>query len=168
MKKQIIIAALLMVGGIFAGLGTSHAQAQFPSVRVENASGQMINTSSLAARRVPLIVSFWSTTCKPCILELNAMNDLLDDWREEAEFEIVAVSIDDARSSSVAKALASGNGWDRFTVLYDKNQELKRALNVNMAPHTFIFDANGRIVYSHVGYTPGTEEEYIEKIKSLN
>ncbi|MDR2890416.1 MAG: TlpA family protein disulfide reductase [Alistipes sp.] len=168
MKKQIFIA-LLALGAFWAGgIDTARAQSQFPSVRIENAAGQMINTSTLAAKRVPLIVSFWSTTCKPCILELNAMNDLLDEWREEAEFEVIAVSIDDARSSSVAKALANGNGWDRFTVLYDKNQDFKRALNVSMAPHTFIFDANGRIIYSHVGYTPGTEEEYIEKIKSLN
>ena len=163
MKKQILISLALIA---LAGIGTAHAQ--FPNVKIENSKGEVISTSTLAAKKVPLIVSFWSTTCKPCIQELNAMNDLLDDWREEADFEVIAVSIDDVRSSSMAKALASGNGWDRFTVLYDKNQELKRALNVSMAPHPFIFDANGKIVYSHVGYTPGTEEEYIEKIKSLN
>jgi peroxiredoxin len=99
--------------------------------------------------------------------ELNAMNDLLDDWREEADFEIVAVSTDDVRSSSTAKSLANSNGWGRFTLLFDKNQELKRAMNVNMVPHTFIYDKNGKMVYSHVGYTPGTEEEYIKIIKSL-
>lgn len=160
MKKQIFIILLSI-------LCAGAAYGQFPNVKIENAKGEVISTSTLAAKKIPLIVSFWSTTCKPCILELNAMNDLLDDWRREARFEIIAVSIDDARSSSVARALASGNGWDRFTVLYDKNQEFKRALNVSMAPHTFIFDGNGKMVYSHVGYTPGTEEEYIEKIKSL-
>jgi peroxiredoxin len=162
MKKQILILAISMV----FGLGSAYAQ--FPNVKVENAKGASISTSTLADLDKPVIVSFWSITCKPCMQEMNAMLDLMDDWREEADFEIVAVSIDDARSSSVAKSLATSNGWDRFTLLFDKNQELKRALNVNMAPHTFIFDKNGKIVYSHVGYTPGTEEEYIEKIKSLN
>lgn len=161
MKKRILIVAILAVAGICAAFG------QIPNVKVENAKGAVVSTSTLAGLKKPIIVSFWSTTCKPCIQELDAMNDLLDDWREEADFEVVAVCIDDARSIAMAKSLASGRGWGRFTVLYDKNQVFKRALNVNMTPHTMIFDKNGKIVYSHVGYTPGTEEEYIEKIKSL-
>lgn len=161
MKKQILTLAVLLLAGIGTAFG------QLPNVKVENAKGAIISAASLGNAKKPIIMSFWSTTCKPCIQELNAMNDLLDDWLEEADFQIVAVSTDDARSASMAKALVNGNGWDRFTVLFDKNQELKRALNVNMTPHTFIFDKNGKIVYSHVGYTPGTEDEYIKKIKSL-
>lgn len=144
------------------------ASAQLPEVKVETSKGEMVDFSTLGERGVPLLVTFWSTTCKPCIQELNAVNDLMEEWKEEAEFEVVAVSIDDVRSAAGAKALASRNEWnDSFTVLYDKNQELKRALNVNMAPHAFIFDKNGEMVYSHVGYTPGTEYDYIDKIKSL-
>jgi len=159
MKKILLAVVALMI--------TSALYGQIPNVKVENAKGETISTSTLADHKVPLIVSFWSTTCKPCMLELNAINELMEEWLEEADFRVVAVSIDDSRSASKAKALVSGNGWDDFIVLYDKNQELKRALNVNMVPHVFIFDKDGKQVYSHVGYTPGTEEEYIEKIKSL-
>lgn len=155
------------MAAIMVAAGIGSARGQMPDVKIENGKGETISTQSLTERKVPLIVSFWSTTCKPCIMELNAMNDLLEEWKEEADFDVVAISIDDTRSASRAKALASGNGWDNFIVLYDKNQEFKRALNVSMAPHTFIFDKDGEIVYSHVGYTPGTEQEYIEKIKSL-
>ncbi len=159
MKKLIFIAVFSMFVGV--------AMAQLPEVKVENSKGESVDFSTLGERKVPLLVTFWSTTCKPCIMELNAINDLLEEWCERAEFEVVAVSIDDMRSSARAKAMANGNGWDNFTLLYDKNQELKRALNVNMAPHAFIFDKDGKMVYSHVGYTPGTEQEYIEKIESL-
>jgi len=159
MKKILLAVAAFMV--------TSALYGQIPNVKVENAKGEVISTSTLSEHKVPLIVSFWSTTCKPCMLELNAINEIMEEWLEEADFKVVAVSIDDSRSASKAKALVSGNGWDDFIVLYDKNQELKRALNVNMVPHVFIFDKDGKQVYSHVGYTPGTEEEYIKKIKSL-
>ncbi len=159
MKKILLAVAALMA--------TSALYGQIPNVKVENAKGETISTSTLGEHKVPLIVSFWSTTCKPCMLELNAINEIMEEWLEEADFKVVAVSIDDSRSASKAKALVSGNGWDDFIVLYDKNQELKRALNVNMVPHVFIFDKDGNQVYSHVGYTPGTEEEYIKKIKSL-
>ncbi len=161
MKKQILLTVFSML--ILAG----PVYGQMPEVEVEDGKGETIGFRTLAEHKVPLLVSFWSTTCKPCIAELNAVNDALEEWREQAEFEVVAVSIDDVRSSSKARALASGNGWDAFTLLYDKNQELMRALNVTAAPHTFIFDRDGKIVYSHVGYTPGTELQYLEILKSL-
>ncbi len=148
-----------------AGIGASWGQ--IPDVKVENAKGETISATTVTERKVPVIMSFWHTTCKPCIMELNAINDVLEDWRKEADFDVVAVSTDDIRSASKAKALASGNGWENFTLLYDKNQELKRAFNVSLIPHVFIFDKEGKMVYSHVGYTPGTEQEYIDKIKEL-
>ena len=128
--------------------------------------GDVINTSSLVNGK-PTILSFWSTTCKPCLMELNTINDQLMDWLDEADFQVVAVSIDDTRSAAKAKALASGNGWSDFIVLYDKNQDFKRAMNVNMVPHVFVLDGEGKIVYNHTGYTPGSEAELLEVIKGL-
>ena len=97
----------------------------------------------------------------------QAINDQLMDWLDEADFQVVAVSIDDTRSAAKAKALASGNGWSDFIVLYDKNQDFKRAMNVNMVPHVFVLDGEGKIVYNHTGYTPGSEAELLEVIKGL-
>jgi peroxiredoxin len=100
-------------------------------------------------------------------MELNAINNNLPDWLEEVDMKVVAVSVDDARTVSRARAMTQGQGWDDFTCLYDKNQDLKRAMNVSLTPHTFIVDGSGNIVYSHSGYTPGSEEELFEKIKAL-
>ena len=56
------------------------AYAQVPSVTVENVKGETVCTKSLLEDGKPMIVSFWSTTCKPCILELDAIYDALPDW----------------------------------------------------------------------------------------
>ena len=40
-------------------------------------------------------------------------------------------------------------------------------MNVNLTPQVFIMDADGRIVYSHTGYTPGSEAELFKIVKSL-
>ena len=63
--------------------------------------------------------------------------------------------------------MASGYGWSDFTVLYDKNQDFKRALNVNLVPQVFVVDATGNIVYSHTGYNPGGEAELFQQILKL-
>lgn len=134
---------------------------QLPDVKVENDAGKMISTRSLVGK--PMIISYWSLACKPCIQELNAMNDALEEWREEADFEVVAVSVDDVRLKARAKANAASMGWD-FICLFDANQAMKRAMNVSLTPQSFVVDAEGNIVFSHSGYTPGSEQLLFEKL----
>jgi thioredoxin-related protein len=45
--------------------------------------------------------------------------------------------------------------------------DLARAMNVNNPPMTFVFDKNGKMVYSHQGYTPGAEAELEAHIAEL-
>ena len=159
MKKLMFLMLALFVG-------VSASAQTLPDVKVENQEGKTISIREVVDG-TPMIISFWSTTCKPCIMELNAINESLYEWLDEVDMKVVAVSVDDARTLSRARAMTQGQGWDDFTCVYDKNQDLKRAMNVSLTPHTFIVDGKGNIVYSHSGYTPGSEQELFEKIKAL-
>ena len=140
--------------------------AQVPSVTVENSKGESFDTTKLLEAGTPMIVSFWSTSCKPCIRELDAIYDALPDWQDEAKFRVVAVSTDDSRLLAKAKSFAEGRGWgEEFVLLFDKNQDFMRAMNVSVVPHVFVVDAKGKIVYSHTSYVPGNELELFEAIK---
>lgn len=142
------------------------AAAQVPSVTVENAKGESFDTSALLEDGTPMIVSFWSTSCKPCIRELDAIYDALPDWLDEVKFRVVAVSTDDSRLLAKAKSFAEGRGWgEDYVLLFDKNQDFMRAMNVSVVPHVFVMDAKGKIVYSHTSYVPGNELELFEAIK---
>ena len=138
---------------------------QLPDVKVENAQGKVVSVRSLAQGK-PMIISYWSIACKPCIQELNAINDALADWKSEADLEVIAVSVDDARLKASAKAIAQSRGWE-FICLYDQNQELKRAINVSLTPQSFVVDGQGNIIFSHSGYTPGSEQLLFDKIVEL-
>ena len=118
---------------------------QLPDVKVENAQGKIVSVRSLLSGK-PMIISYWSISCKPCIQELNAINDALAEWREEAAVDVLAVSVDDARQKAIAKSLASSRGWE-FICVYDENQDLKRAMNVSLTPQSFVVDAEGNIIY---------------------
>ena len=158
MKKIFSLLCLLLA------VSVASAQ-QLPDVKVENAQGKIVSVRDLAQGK-PMIIAYWSIACKPCIQELNAINDALADWRSEAEVEVVAVSVDDSRLKASAMAIASSRGWE-FTCVYDENQELKRAMNVSLTPQSFVVDAQGNIIYSHSGYTPGSEQELFDKIVAL-
>ena len=159
MKKFMFLMLALFVG-------VSASAQTLPDVKVENQEGKVISIREVVDG-TPMIISFWSTTCKPGIMELNAINESLYEWLDEVDMKVVAVSVDDARTLSRARAMTQGQGWDDYTCVYDKNQDLKRAMNVSLTPHTFIVDGKGNIVYSHSGYTPGSEQELFEKIKAL-
>lgn len=141
--------------------------AQVPDVKVENVKGEEVSASFLLEEKTPIILSFWSTTCKPCIMEIDAINENYPDWIEDVDFRVVTVSTDDARFTAKARSMAQGHGWQDFIQLYDKNQNLMRAMNVTVTPQVFVLDANGKIVYSHTGYVSGSENELIEVIKKL-
>ena len=157
MKRLILCLAILI---------SAVAAAQVPSVTVENAKGEAFNTKTLLKEGKPMIISFWSTSCKPCIRELDAIYDALPDWLEEADFKVVAVSTDDSRLLAKAKSFAEGRGWGSdFTLLFDKNQDFMRAMNVTVVPHVFVVDAKGKVVFSHTAYVQGGEVELFEAVK---
>ena len=118
MKKIFCLTIL----AVLCTFGVASAQ-QFPSVQIETQDGKTIDTKTLIDGKTPVIISFWSTTCKPCIKELDAISEQMIDWLDEADFRVVAVSVDDSRSISRAKALAASRGWTTdLMVAYDKNK----------------------------------------------
>ncbi len=81
---------------------------RLPSVEIKTTDHKTIKTDELSNNGKPMIISFWALWCKPCIKELNTIAPLYEDWVEETGVRFIAVSIDDARSSSRVKPFADG------------------------------------------------------------
>lgn len=145
---------------------TYNAGRKIPAVDVKTLDGKAFNTGTISNEGKPIIISFWATWCSPCKNELNAVAEVYDEWKKETGVKLVAVSIDDSKSSSRVAPYVSGKGWE-YESLLDVNSDFKRAMNVNMPPHTFIVNGEGNIVWQHVGYKEGDEEEYIEVVRKL-
>lgn len=143
---------------------TDSTTSELPNISLKNIDGEDINFSDYGKNGKITIISFWATWCKPCIRELKNVSDLLDEWIEEYDVEMVAVSVDDTRNIAKVKPFVAGRGWD-FQVLLDPNGDLQRAMNVVNPPVTFLVDKDGKIIYTHVGYVDGDEYELEEKIK---
>ena len=157
MKK--LISSLFLFCLLFEGV------AQLPNIKLKDVKGNSVDVSKISNNGNPIIVSFWATWCKPCKAELNTIAEEFDDWVDETGVKLVAVSIDDARSASRVEPYINAMGWE-YTVLMDPNGDMKRAMNVNNVPHTFLLNGDGKIVWDHNNYSPGDENElYHEVVK---
>lgn len=157
--KLLLYSALLAVGFL--------AEAQpLPKIEVQTLGGTKVPIASLHQTGKPTIVSFWATWCKPCINELNSLAERYDELQEELGVTLVAVSIDDSRTSPKVGPFVAGQGWD-YTVVLDPNSDLRRAMGVNNVPHTFLLNGAGEIVWQVNKYVPGEEEVLIAEIRKL-
>lgn len=159
MKKILSLAVL------FTLLSCSNIWAQLPAVTLKSIDGKTVNTSQLQNDGKPFVISFFATWCHPCLRELTNISEVYEEWQEETGVKIFAVSIDQAQDANKVKPLCDSKGFE-YEVLLDTNGDLKRALGVNSIPHVFVFDGNGKRVYSHIGYKPGDEDVLYNVIKA--
>ena len=164
MKKVffITIVLLLQITLIYA----QEKKNLLPKVDIKTLEGEVFNTVDIT-NDGPIFISFWATWCKPCIKELKAINENYIDWQEETGLKVIAISVDDTKSSSRVAPLVNGKfAWD-FDVYLDENSEFKEKMNVGNIPHSFILDKNGKIVWQHTSYLPGDEQIIYDIIKKV-
>lgn len=143
-----------------------HSQNFLPSVDIQTLEGTTYNTSKMGNYKKPVIIIFWESFCKSSNAELDIIAENFTDWVEETGVTVIAVSIDDVKTQSKVQPLVSSKGWE-FEFFMDVNRDFKRAMSVNICPHTFLLDNNGNVVWQMIGYAAGQEIELYENIKKL-
>lgn len=164
MKKLVVFLALLLFTGVIFAQDDSGKT--LPDINVKNITGESFNTADIDNDGNPIIISFWALWCHPCIKELTTIADVYEDWQEETGVKLYAISIDDARSTAKVGPLVNGKAWE-YEVLLDPNGDFKRAMNVNMIPHTFVLDGNKNIVWQHTSFAEGAELDLIEIVNKV-
>ncbi len=163
---KIITSFLFLILGCFLLSSFDSPSSTIPDINLKTLDGKTVNIRDFVGNDKVTIISFWATWCSPCKLELDAISEIYADWQAEYDVELVAISVDDARTLAKVPALVETKGWE-YTILADVKRELQKALNFQTVPQTFLLDKSGKIVYTHTGYTPGDEYELEEELKKL-
>ena len=140
------------------------SQKSIPNIFLSDFEGEKIKIFDAIEDDEITIISLWATWCVPCIKELDAISEVYVDWKEELDFNLIAVNVDDSRSVKRARALVNGKGWP-YQIYLDSNQDFKRALGTSFIPQTLVIK-DRKILYQHTGYQPGDEDYLFEKLST--
>jgi peroxiredoxin len=148
----------------FLGIAFAKAQTSLPDISLKDIDGKEVELSSLSEGKT-VVVSLWATWCVPCMRELDTIDEMYVDLQDEMDFELIAISVDDARSTRRVKPAVRGKGWE-YTVLLDPNNDVRRHLGVTTIPLTMILK-DGEIVWRHSSFTPGAEDQLFERFREI-
>ena len=165
MMKKLKIGFMVAVVTFLVSF-TSDNKRTLPVENVKSLEGKIVSTSTFQNDGNPMIISFWATWCKPCVHELNTIAEVYEDWQEETGVKLIAISVDNSRTSGGVMPMVNGKDWD-YEVYLDENGDFKRAMGVNVVPHTFLVDGKGNVVWQHTSFTEGSELELIELVRRL-
>lgn len=135
-----------------------------PDFELFDIDDNLLSLDSLVARG-PVLIAFWSLSCKMCIKELDAMRPFFDEM-DSLNVTVLAVSQDKARSVPKVKPFVSSHNWN-YVVALDSENMMRDLYHVQAMPTSFIIDQNKDIVFTHQGYKPGDEELIVNTIRGL-
>ena len=91
MRKILLFCSLLISFYTFS-------QKTIPNIILSDFDGEKTKILDVIDDNKMTVVSLWATWCVPCIKELDAINEVYYDWKEELDFNLIAVNVDDSRS----------------------------------------------------------------------
>ncbi len=130
--------------------------------------GRKTSSDKVLKKGKPTVVLFWLTTCYPCRIEMAAIKKKYDQWAEETDFNLVAISTDfDKNYDNYLKYVEKAEWpWEAY---HDTNREFRNVMpgELNGLPQTFVFDKNGELAMHKKRFRSGDEDKLYEKIKLL-
>ena len=142
--KEIILFILLLsiasnVLSLYKSRSLNHEPLQISAVHlIDNQTYTFPNAK-------PVLIHFWATWCPTCKLEASNI-ELLSKY-----FEVVTVAVKSGNDDEI-KAWLDENGYS-YNVVNDSDALLASKFNLNVFPTTFIYDKDGNLAFSEVGYT---------------
>lgn len=130
-----------------------------PDFTVEMLDGSKVTLSALQGK--PTLLIFWATWCPPCRLELSKLQEHIID-RYGDKINVLPISRGEERAK--VEEYISKMGYT-FAVGLDGDQSIYRKYATNYIPRCFVIDANGKVLYSGVGYDEAIAKEVEQNIE---
>lgn len=128
LKYTIIIAVVLNLISFYKSQDLNTIYPDFKNIAID--------------KNKPLVLHFWATWCPTCKLENSTIDSLAKDH------QVITIAVN---STNLEDFMKKNNL--NFTTIDDKTSHYFKLYNIKAFPTTLIFDKNGKMVFSEVGYS---------------
>lgn len=130
-----------------------------PDISLTSTKGEQVKVSGYKGKVV--VVSYWATWCKPCILELKFLNKLA---KKHKDLVVLAISTDGPNTESQIGSTIHSKRLDNLIVLLDSTGETNPSSSI---PYSIYINRDGKQCSEHTGFITGDDIEIEKKILSL-
>jgi len=145
--KEVAIFALLLF--IFSNALSYLKSPDLSDTKLPEFQATMLDGKSFDSLHVskdkPLLIHFWATWCPTCKMENSTIDTL------SKKFDVITIAVNSKSDADIQAFLKEKNL--SFQVINDTNSSLAERFHVSGFPTTFIYNKNGNLEFSEVGYS---------------
>ena len=119
-----------------------------PDITVYDRDGNVVKLSAMKGK--PVVINFWATWCAPCKSELPAFQQAYEAYGQDVCFMMVDMVQGRTETKAGAVEYVDGQGYT-FPLYFDEDETAVVAYDISAVPATFVINAKGQLVESHVG-----------------
>lgn len=141
-----VACGALAWGVLSAGISLAYDKpAALPAVALQTLDGTSTSLAALAGGK-PMVVNLWASWCPPCRREMPVLAAA-----QQARADIVFVYANQREDAAAAGAFLDRSGATLRNVVLDSGAALGKAAGSSALPTTLFYDAQGRLVDTHLG-----------------
>lgn len=125
-----------------------------PDFQLTALDGRVVTLAEFRGKK-KVLISFWASWCGPCRMEMPELRRFYGTThKDDANFELLAISIDDERS---AAEKAAREDKMPFPVLMDVSGTTAKAYHVDAIPTMLVIDEQGKVAEGYTGLQTAME-----------
>ena len=140
-----LAAGVFAWGTMFGAIRIMTNNTGLPKTPLTTLAGAPAYLAEIAAGK-PVVINLWATWCPPCRREMPLLAAA-----QKRESRVRFVFVDQGESAEAARRYLAAAGLDITNVLLDIGGGIPHEVGSEGLPTTLFYDANGRLVDSHVG-----------------
>lgn len=142
----IAVSAGAMTWGSTTGalLWLNQQSRALPQLQLQTLQGRSISLPSLTVE--PMVINLWASWCPPCRREMPMLEQA-----QHAHPQVTFVFVNQGEGAAVVRDYLQQTRLALGNVLLDPERRLGRIIGSTLMPTTLFYDADGKLVDSHLG-----------------